>query len=266
MPEYICNCCAFKSKDKTLYKKHLETVKHKRLSSSMEGEDNQLALINENTLLKEEIQSLKKELQTYKQVIKDLGLKLKKEESEEEEELYNNWDPTNLREEVDIDIKDVHLIETIAGLRTSDDLVETITIENAFDAFFRNEKNNLPFVKDYLEMLENPNHLGDVIIKHVLDNCSFKVTDKYKGRFKLYKDGWIKHSESYDMLTDLIMHVWVNIKQYNKIFQHYYTYDSKLREINPYRLDQIKPKIRELDSKININSETLIEYICEKMC
>lgn len=264
MPEYICECCAFKSRDKTLYKKHLETLKHKKLSNSMEGEDKQLALINEITILKEENNALKKELQIYKQVIKDLGIQLKKEESENEEELYN-WDPSKLIEKVYIDAKDVELIEKLAELRTSDDLVETITIDNAFEAFFHNEKNNLPFLKDYLEMLKNPNHLGNVVIKHVLDNCSFKVTDRYNTKFKIYKDGWIKPSVSYDMLTDLIMNVYVNIKQYNKLLQHYYTYDSKLREINPYRLDQIKPKIRELDSKININADVLIEYICEKM-
>lgn len=259
MPEYICECCAFKSRDKTLYKKHLETLKHKKLSNSMEGDDKQLSLINENTILKEENNALKKELQIYKQVIKDLGIQLK---SEEEEELYN-WDPSQFLERISIDVLDEALIEEIAGMRTADDLVGEVNIENAFEAFFYNERNNLPLIKDYLKMLEDPMHVGDVVIEKVLNECSFKITKR--NTFSLYKDGWLKPSKSAELLEDLIVDVRAYIGCNNKLWQYYYSYNSKERRMDKSKFVDLEPKIKEYRHITSVQTKKIVEYICEKM-
>lgn len=264
MPEYICECCDFKTMDKTRYAKHLETLKHKKLINSMDGEDKQLALTNENTVLKEEIKSLKLKLEVYKEVIKELGVKLQTEHSDEETQYYD-FDPSKFLEEVDIDVSNELLIEEIAALRTSDDLVTKVTVDNAFEAFFHNERNNLPFLKDYLEMIENPLHLGDLIISKVLDECSFKVTDKYKHKYKLYKDGWLKPSKSAELLEQLIFDVWVNIKCYNKLWLYYYGYDSNLRTMDRSKWVDLDYKIKDINNRIRLDKPKIIKYICEKM-
>jgi len=227
----------------------------------MEGPDIQQSLMNENAMLKEEIKTLKIKLEVYKDVIKMQGLKVS--QSEDEDELYN-FDPTKYLESIDVDVADEHLIEEIAALRTSDDLVSTITIDNAFEAFFHNEKNHLPLLKDYLEMIENPMHIGDLIIEKVLNECSFKY-DKCKKTYKLYKDGWLKPSRSAELLEELILNVSVNIKCYNKLWKYYYGYDSRSREMNKSKWADLNYKISEINKLTKFDKSKVIEYICNKM-
>lgn len=259
MPEYICNCCAFQSKDKTLYKKHLETLKHKRLSNTMEGQEQ--ALMNEITILKEEIKTLKLKLEVYKDVIKMQGLKKAESESEDEDELYD-FNPKEYLESIDVDVSDENLIEEIAGLRTND---TEVTVDNAFDAFFHNERNHLPLIKDYLKMLEDPMHLGDLIIEKVLDNCSFKITNKYRKSYKLYQGEWLKPVKSAELLEQLIMDVYVNINCYNKLWQYYYGYDSKLRKMDKSKWADLEPKIKENRKIYKLDTQKIVEYILKKM-
>lgn len=259
MKEYNCICCSFKTPIKSKYESHLKTNKHLSNVTQEEAPDNKDLIIQN---LREEICFLKGKVEAYELMMKCQRPEKNNEVSLEDLKNYNSTDFVN---SLELEVNEP-LVESVAELRMKDDEVLEINLNNAFDSFVNNEKNNLPFIKEFAEFQTNPNIIGDIVIEHVLNKCSVQVTEQYKGRFKIYKDKWLSVQESTDLLYDLISPVKSHFQNYLKLFKHYYSFDSKLRCLDQHKATEIKPFLQQLQRKIIYSDyDELIKYILKEI-
>lgn len=257
MPEYICEWCDFKTNIKCKLDAHLETKKH--LSNANIMEQDKDTIIKK---LKEEIMFLKGKVEAYEMMLK----KPNKPIEFEFESDFINYNSTDFIDSLELELNEP-LIEYFAGLRIKDDdgYIE-MNVNNAFEFFINNEKNNLPFIKEFQEFQTNSNIIGDIIIENVLSKCSVEVTEIYKSRFKIYKDKWLGVSDSTELLNELISSIKSHFQNYLRVFKYYYLFDSKMRCLDEHRESEIKPFLQKMSRKITLTDyEELIKYILKKI-
>lgn len=259
MVSYNCECCLFNTTDKSKYDKHLITNKHKKKSLSI--------IMEEETILslRQEIAFLKGQLSVYKE-------HFKKEEKKEEEEVEKYDGPTmdallvfdEFRETLELEL-DEPTIERIAELRALDDEAGEVNRDNFIEAYTTNEINFLSHIHVLKEFATNNNNAINDLIADVLKKCKIEVTEKYKGRFKLFHDGeWHKSFESQELLNDFIIDVRLYFKKCIKSLKYYYAFNSQDKELGDY--DAIKPIVNKLFH--TMNDEELDErnkYIINKV-
>ena len=259
MPEYICECCNFKTNIKCKLEAHFETKKHLSKLNIMEEDKDEII-----QKLREENMYLKGKVEVFEMMFKE----------KEKEKPVQPMTKTNCEPFVDEFLKSLELevnetlIETIAELRTKDDKNEEINLNNVFDMFVFNEKNNLPYIKEFPDIKKSEHVLADIVIEKVLNKCSIEITEQYKGRFKLYSnDKWLEVNESRDMVTNMIIELYGHYKKYMKLLKYYYTYDSKQRCLDNQLSDLISPLLKSIQRSLNDNLDTdeQIKYILNKM-
>ena len=251
MPEYICECCNFKTNIKCKLEAHLETKKHLSTANIMEQDKDEIIkkLREENLYLK---------VQLFEMMFKE------KEKPVQPTE-------TNCDDYIDECVKSLELelneslLESVAELRTIDDMNEMfIILDNVFDVFVNNEKNNLPYIKQFTD----EHSIADIIIDKVLKHCSIEITEQYKGRFKLYSNNkWLEVKESRDKITTLMYSINSHLKLYPKIMKYYFSYDSKLKQLDESRATLIQPLVRKLTRQISeqCDEDELIRYILKTL-
>ena len=270
MTEYNCEWCNFTTPVKSKYSVHLETKKHLSNTSIMEDEVIK-SLKEENISLKEENIFLKGQVEAYKSMMgfftdKDKETKPKTETNTETETSCESFVNEFLKS-LELDVNE-SLTETIAELRTKDDYDKTITLDNVYECFVFNEKNNLPYIRSFSDIDDTEHTLSDVIIEKVLNHCSIDITDPYKGRIKLYSNGkWLSIRESRDIIMNMITELYIHYKKYLKLLKFYYTYDSKNKCIDNNLCSDIQPLLKNIQRKINDKSDTEeeIKYIINKL-
>lgn len=257
MPQYICKACNFNTPIKCKYTSHLETLKHKNNNKLMEEDLNKV--IQE---LRSEILCLKAKLEVYEMMYK--GKKTETKEAETNELV--NYNPKVFIDSLEIELTE-QIIESVAELRTNDDKVMVVNLENAYHSFMFNEKNNLPYIKEFIELQTEPETaIGSMVIEHVLSKCSVDVTEPYKGRFRLYRDKWLSIQDSTDLLNDLISSIKIHFKSYISLYKYYYAFDSSLRTLDQNAQCDIRPKIRELERKLMyIDPDEIVKYILKEL-
>ena len=265
MPEYKCECCNFKTIDKCKYVVHLETKKHLSNVSIMNDEkaDYKDKIIES---LKEENIFLKGKVEAYERMIgcftdKDKETKTKTETSYEP--FVNEF-----LKSLELDVND-SLTESIAELRTIDDNQVDINLNNVYEAFVFNDKNNLPYIKSFSDISGETDHVvGNLIIEKVLNHCSIEITEPYKGRFKLYSKGkWLEVNESRDIVINMMSELYIHYKKYLKLLKFYYTYDSKNKCIDSNLCGVIQPILKNIQRQLNDKADTdeEIRYILNKL-
>ena len=260
MPEYKCECCNFKTIDKCKYVVHLETKKH--LSNAIIMEEDQDKIIES---LKEENIFLKGKVEAYERMIGCFTVKDKEPKTKTE----TNCEPfvDEFLKSLELEVNET-LIETIAELRTKDDKNEEINLNNVFDMFVFNEKNNLPYIKEFSDIKKNEHVLADIVIEKVLNKCSIDITEPYKGRFKLYSnDKWLEVAESREIVSNMMNELYIHYKKYLKLLKVYYTYDSTCKCIDEDQCHKIQPLLKSIQRKLNDNLDTEeeIRYILNKV-
>ena len=252
---YICKACNFNTPSKTKYTIHLETLKHKNNSNVM-NEDLQMVIQN----LRSEIVSLKAKIEVYEMICKG-----KKTDATETNELVN-YNPKVFMDSLELELTE-EIIESVSELRAKDDMVMDVNIENAYHSFMFNENNNLPYIKEFIELQSEPEiAIGSMVLEHVLSKCSVDVTEPYKGRFRLYRDKWLSIQDSTDLLNDLIAQVKGHFKSYISLYKYYYSFDSKLRTLDELSATTIRPKIKELERKLlYVDPDEIIKYILKEL-
>ena len=257
MPEYICECYNFKTIDKGKYQTHLETKKHLSNVNIMKEDKDEI------------IQKLREENMYLKGKVEVFEMMFREKEKQKPVQANTNCEPfvDEFLKSLELEVNET-LIETIAELRTNDDKNEEININNVFDVFVFNEKNNLPYINEFSDIKKNEHVLADIVIEKVLNKCSIEITEQYKGRFKLYSnDKWLDVNESRDIVTNMIVELYGHYKKYIKLLKYYYTYDSKEQCLDTQNSDLISPLLKSILRKLNDNLDTeeKIKYILNKM-
>lgn len=256
MPEYICKACNFKTPIKCKYTSHLETLKHKNNNKLMKEDLNEV--IQE---LRSEILCLKAKLEVYEMMYKG-----KPNTKEAETNELVNYNPKVFMDSLEIELTE-QIIESVAELRANDDKVMDVNLENAYHSFMFNENNNLPYIKEFIELQTDPETaIASMVLEHVLSKCSVDVTEPYKGRFRLYRDKWLSIQDSTDLLNDVIAAVKGHFKSYISLYKYYYAFDSKLRTLDEWSVSAIRPKIKELERKLlYVDPDEIINYILKQL-
>jgi len=259
MPEYICECCSFKTIDKGKYQTHLQTKKHLSKVNIMEEDKDEII-----QKLREENMYLKGKVEVFEMMFKE------KEKEKEETTTETNYEPfvDDFLKSLEIEVNDT-LTESIAELRTIDDNQVDINLNNVYEAFVFNDKNNLPYIKSFSDISGETDHVvGDLIIEKVLNHCSIEITEPYKGRFKLYSKGkWLEVNESRDIVINMMSELYIHYKKYLKLLKFYYTYDSKNKCIDSKLCGEIQPILKNIQRQLNDKADTdeEIRYILNKL-
>jgi len=267
MPEYKCECCNFKTIDKCKYVAHLETKKHLSNVSNDETTDYKDKIIES---LKEEILFLKGKIEGQAEAYKSMMGFFTDKETKPKTETETSCEPfvDDFLNSLELDVNDT-LTESIAELRTIDDNNINVSLENTYEAFVFNDKNNLPYIKSFSDISGETEHvIGDLIIEKVLKHCSIEITEPYKGRFKLYSKGkWLEVSESRDIVINMMSELYIHYKKYLKLLKFYYTYDSKNKCIDSNLCDVIQPLLKSIQRQLNNKADTdeEIRYILSKL-
>lgn len=284
MPEYLCKCCNFKTNIKSKLQTHLETKKHlikfETINETLNetNEKSKDIIIEE---LKQEIMFLKGKLEAYDLLIphlKPVAEPVTKPvaepvaDQEADQETDHDDDPIDCDDVIDNFVKSFELeinedlIEDIAQLREQDDLCGTIDESNIYHSFFSNEKNNLPFINEFKELEKSSHVFSNLIIENVLNKCSVNVTEKYKGRFKLFCNGkWLSVEDSREKVIRLFLSISSHFRKYPKLMKHYFCYDSQLKELDTDKSHLIRQLIIKLTQNINnnIDYDEEIKYILQ---
>lgn len=234
--KYRCVMCDFNTDHKTKYATHLKTIKHLSHNTTMDDKDR---LIQS---LREEVAYLKGKLEVYEKV----GQKAEEDEEEEyegsEEDcliVFNRYKDT-----FDLNLKDEGTIERLAELRAVDDEVCRVCSDNVIQTFTSNEINFLNHL-DVLKSFDDDDNAINKFIINILKECKIDITEKYKGRFKLFYNGeWktLKESrELYDEFKSDLVHYFVDCY---RAIKYYYAYNHKEKELGDY--DDIKPLMNKI--------------------
>lgn len=236
---YNCDCCLFNTCDKWKYNKHILTNKHrikqeKYVPIVMEDKD-QIILS-----LQQEVAYLKGKLEVYEKLDK-----------KEEEESYEGGDEdcldifTKYRDTFDLNLKDEGTIERLAELRAVDDEVGEVNVDNVLEAFMSNEINFLSHIDVVRSFAEGDDEAISEFLKNILKECKIDITQKYKGRFKMFYDGeWLNYDETYKQYDDFKSDVYIYFQNCYRAMKFYYSYNHKERELGNY--DAIKPLLNKL--------------------
>ena len=258
MPEYKCECCNFKTPIKCKFESHLETKKHLSNVNIMEEDKDKII-----ESLRQENMFLKGKVEAYEMMMKHFAVK-------EETTTETNCEPfvDDFLKSLEIEVNDT-LTESIAELRTIDDNQVDINLNNVYEAFVFNDKNNLPYIKSFSDISGETEHVvGDLIIEKVLKHCSIDITEPYKGRFKLYSNGkWLEVAESRDILFNMMNSLFSHYKKYLKLLKFYYTYDSTCKCIDKDQSLKIQPLLKSILRRLNDQADLdeEIKYILNKL-
>jgi hypothetical protein len=257
MPEYICECCNYKTNIKCKLESHLETKKHLSKVNIMEEDKDEI------------IQKLREENMYLKGKVEVFEMMFREKEKEKPVQAKTNCEPfvDEFLKSLELEVNET-LIESIAELRTNDDKNEEINNNNVFDVFVFNEKNNLPYIKEFSDIKKNEHVLADIVIEKVLNKCSIDITEPYKGRFKLYSnDKWLEVAESREIVFNMMNELYIHYKKYLKLLKVYYTYDSTCKCIDEDQCHKIQPLLKSIQRKLNDNLDTEeeIKYILNKV-
>ena len=258
MPEYKCECCNFKTPIKCKFESHLETKKHLSNVNIMEEDKDKII-----ESLRQENMFLKGKVEAYEMMMKHFAVK-------EETTTETNYEPfvDDFLKSLELEVNDT-LTESIAELRTIDDNQVDINLNNVYEAFVFNDKNNLPYIKSFSDISGETEHVvGDLIIEKVLKHCSIEITEPYKGRFKLYSKGkWLEVNESRDIVINMMSELYIHYKKYLKLLKFYYTYDSKNKCIDSNLCGEIQPILKNIQRQLNDKADTdeEIRYILNKL-
>lgn len=268
MVKYNCECCLFITSDKWKYNKHILTNKHrinkdKSLPIVMDkvkpDEDKDQIIIS----LRQEVAYLKGKLEVYEKL-----------EKKEEEEKYEGGDEdcltifTKYRDTFDLNLKDEGTIERLAEMRAGDDEVGEVTADNVFESFISNEinfLNHLDVVRDFAE--GDDEAIGN-FLSNVLKECNIDITERYKGRFKMFYDGeWLNHQESREKYDDFKTDVYIYFQNCYRAMKFYFAYNHKERELGDYEM--IKPLLNKIINRFRevnfIGEDEHRKYIINKV-
>lgn len=269
MSKYNCYCCNFHTDIKTKYEDHKKTNKHLSKLNIMTADKDKII-----EGLQLEVSYLRGKVEAYERMFKVENTVLGPVKVEPEEQTYDEHvEPTNYDDEEFIDTLDLNvneeLAELIAGLRTEDDAVCDLTdIHNAYEAFMNNPKNNLPYLQVFKDNLTNNNALLDFLYEKVFKHSSVRTTDKYRGRFHLYKeDKWLDVQESTEIFQMIISSFLLHLRKYLKCLKIYYSYDSKTRELDTEREKDIMflvDKLKNEGGLFDRDYDEDIKYILKK--
>lgn len=216
--------------------------------------------------LREEVAYLKGKLEVYEKLNRPIV-----EVPEEEVVVYDGpvedclvvWD--KYRATFELDLKDERTIEALAELRYMDDEAGEITHENFIEAFVSNEANSLhhlKVMKDYAE--GDANAIHDFMVK-IFKQCKMDITEKYKGRFKLFHNGeWHSVEDSRELYTDFVCDVMLYFRNCIKSLKYYYAFNSQEKKLEDY--DMIKPITEKILSRMTYTDpDERRKYIISKV-
>lgn len=261
MVNYNCECCLFSTSDKWKYNKHLLTNKHrlkqeKYVPIVMEDKD-QIILS-----LRQEVAYLKGKLEVYEKLEK------------KEEEKYEGGDEdcltifTKYRDTFDLNLKDEGTIERLAELRAVDDEVGEVNADNVFESFISNEINFLNHLDVVRDFAEGDDEAINEFLSNVLKECNIDITERYKGRFKIFYDGkWLNHQESREKYDDFKTDAYVYFQNCYRAMKFYFAYNHKERELGDH--NAIKPLLNKLINRFRevnfIGEDEHRKYIINKV-
>jgi hypothetical protein len=258
MPDYICECCNFNTPIKCKFEAHLETKKHLSNVNIMEQDKDEII-----RKLREENMFLKGKVEAYEMMFKH-----EKEKKETKDEVNCDEYIEECSKSLELELTEP-LLESIAELRTEDDNNERyVNLDNIYEAFVFNEKNNLPYIKQFADISNSEYVIADIIIDKVLQHCSIEITEVYKGRFKLYSNNkWLDVKESREKISSLMMTIFNHLKKYLQIMKHYYMYDSKLRQLDHTSSKLIQPILKKILRQLSeqTDEDELFKYILNKL-
>lgn len=256
MPEYVCDCCNFKTNIKSKLENHNETNKH-LLNISLLEQSNNIHKETDEIIqeLKIKIATLEGQIQVYKLLFPNksevVSQPIEKEDEDEKEdetdkvlegnEISCDEVIENFINSLELDITD-ELKECIAELREKDDNLYDINVDNVYETFVNNPTPcHLPYIEEFSNM--NREHIySKIIMKNVLSVCSIDITEKYKGRFKLFSQGkWLDVEESREKIIQLFPPINAHFKKYIKLLTYYFCYDSKRKCFDEFKEPIIKP-------------------------
>ena len=258
MSEHNCKLCKFKSTTKAKLAIHKKTTKHlSNVNTMVNTMDADLPAVNaelrtRNIALQAQVDILMKCLQIKPPV-------------EEPTDLIN-FDSIyipfieSLGECTKATFESDEFKEEMAELRTHHDQAGEITDDNCIEMFVR--ESNIP----HIEMITTygDNHaFGQFVIDHVLSKCSYKISDAYKGRIRLYNGDWLTVEDSIDKIGEIFFNMKMYLTKYLKGLSYYRLYDSKTRE-----LIEIgdHPTVRKLLSKLRFfNKEDEINWMLREL-
>lgn len=262
---YNCDCCLFNTSDKWKYNKHILTNKHriqqeKYVPIVMEDkpQDKDQIILS----LRQEVAYLKGKLEVYEKIEK------------KEQEKYEGGDEdcldvfTKYRDTFDLNLKDEGTIERLAELRALDDEVGEVNVDNALEAFMSNEINFLSHLDVVRDFANGDDEVISEFLKNILKECKIDITEKYKGRFKMFYDGeWLNYEETYKQYDDFKLDVYIYFQNCYRAMKFYYAYNHKERELGDY--DAIKPLLNKLINRFRevnfIGEDEHRKYIINKL-
>lgn len=263
MVMYNCDCCLFNTSDKWKYNKHILTNKHrikqeKYVPIVMEDKDKDQIILS----LRQEVSFLKGKLEVYEKIEK------------KEQEKYEGGDEdcltifTKYRDTFDLNLKDEGTIERLAELRAVDDEAGEVTPDNVLEAFMGNEINFLNYLDTVRAFAEGDDEAISEFLKNILKECKIDITEKYKGRFKMFYDGeWLNYEETYKQYDDFKADVYIYFQNCYRAMKFYYAYNHKERELGDY--DAIKPLLNKLINRFRevsfIGDDEHRKYIINKV-
>ena len=287
MPQYLCECCMFETNIKSKLQNHLNTKRHLKICQLVNenGTDNESIDSSNKDLIIEELQKeimfLKGKVEAYELVLNKINLvaepvakpvakpvaepiaepvakpvakPVTKPVAEEDAVIINCDDVINaFKDSFSLDTQDELVMESIAMMREEDDQngVE-INEDNVYDCFFHNLKNNLPHLSDFLDIMDGNSHkFSDMLLSDVLPHITIKVTEIYKKRFFIYKDGKkLSVEDSTESLADVFYFLSAYFKSYVRLMSIYFCWDSKLKEFDWNRKSSIQSLVCEKNRKI----------------
>lgn len=260
--KYRCVSCDFNTDHKTKYTTHLKTVKHLSQITPMDERDIEIQK------LREEVAYLKGKLEVYEKLNRRAEI-VPKEEKEvvvydgPVEDCLTVWN--KYRATFELDLKDEPTIEALAELRAMDDEVGEVTHENFIEAFVSNEANSLhhlKVMKDYAD--GDANAIHDFMVD-IFKECKMDITEKYKGRFRLFHNGeWHSVEDSRELYTDFVCDVALYFKNCIKALKYYYAFNSQEKKLGDYEM--IKPITTQILNRMNYTDpDERRKYIINKV-
>jgi hypothetical protein len=280
MNHYFCECCSFSTKIKTHYERHIKTKKHLMIieSSNENGSVNDSIESNDKDLVIEELQKeimyLRGKIEAYELVLNKINLVAKPvtepvakpvvepvakpvvepvDDQEADDKIINCEVPLReIQTQFELNEDDELFKESIAMMREEDDQTGfEINADNVYDCFFHNSKNNLPYLSEFLNIIDGDTMvISNLLLEHF--KPTIKVTEVYKKRFFLYSNGnKLSVDESDTILQKAFESIYSHLRSYIDFMKTYYCWDTKSKSFNHDKVSDIKPIIRELKKKIS---------------